>query len=311
MIRQNLSRFISAINFHATLQDWIFLTLGSILSIINVNIFLAHSNLSPGGVTGIAIIINEFTAWPIGGIMLVLNIPMLVLGFLYLGRFRFLSSTLYVVFLYNLGVDVTASWLPSGITDDLLLNALYSAVVGGIGSGLVYRGRGTAAGTGVLGRVVQLKTGIPLSQVYLITDGGVILAAGLLIGWEIALYSLLTLFVWGLVTDYVLEGPSVIRTAFVVTDSPEDIANAVFERLGIGMTAWMGQGMFTAEQRSVLFCTVNRPDVNSLKAIITEVDPDAFVVIGHGHQATGGVLRQQLKPVPKRRIPIKKFVGRV
>jgi len=311
MIRQNLAKFIAGINFHTAFQDWLYLTLGATLSIINVNIFLAHSNLSPGGVTGIAIIINEFTSWPIGGIMLILNIPMLVLGFLYLGRFRFLTSTLYVVLLYNLGVDFFARWLPSGITDDLLLNALYSAVVGGIGSGLIYRGRGTAAGTGVLGRVIQFKTGIPLSQVYLITDGGVIIAAGLLFGWEIALYSMLTLFVWGLVTDYVLEGPSVIRTAFVVTDSPKDIANAVFERLGIGMTAWMGQGMFTTKQRSVLFCTVNRPDVNALKSIITEVDPDAFVVIGQGQQATGGVLRQQPKTVTKQKIPIKKFVGRV
>lgn len=278
------------------------------LLIISVNIFLAPSNLSPGGVTGIAIIINEFTGWPIGGVMLILNIPMLVLGFKYLGRFRFLTSTLYVVLIYNLGIDFFARWLPS-ITDDLLLNTLYSAVVGGIGGGLIYRGRGTAAGTGVLGRVVQLKTGIPLSQVYLITDGAVILAAGLLFGWEIALYSLLTLFVWGLVTDYVLEGPSVIRTAFIISNSPEEVANAVFRRLGIGVTAWTGQGMFTTEQRSVLFCTINRPDVNSLKTVITEVDPHAFVVIGHGQQATGGVLRQP-KPVPKRRTWRKKFVGR-
>lgn len=308
MTRQKLSKIISGINFDVSLQDWLYLTLGAILSIINVNIFLAPSNLTPGGVTGIAIIINEFTGWPIGGIMLILNIPMLVLGFLYLGRFRFLTSTLYVVLLYNLGVDFFARWLPP-ITDDLLLNTLYSAIVGGIGSGLIYRGRGTAAGTGVLGRVIQFKTGIPLSQVYLITDGGVILAAGLFFGWEMALYSMLTLFVWGLVTDYVLEGPSVIRTVFIVTDSPEDIAHAVFERLGIGVTAWTGQGMFTTQQHSVLFCTVSRPDVNSLKSIIAAVDPRAFVVIGHGQQATGGVLRQP-KPLPKRRTWIKKFAGR-
>ncbi len=129
------------------------------------------------------------------------------------------------------------------------------------------------------------------------TDGAVILSVGLLFGWELALYSLITLFIWGLVTDYVLEGPSVIRTAFIITDTPELVSQAVFERLGIGMTAWNGQGMFTTAQRTILFCTLNRPDVNVLKDLAKEIDPKSFIVIGQGHQASGGVLRQAKKVV--------------
>jgi uncharacterized membrane-anchored protein YitT (DUF2179 family) len=301
-MKQQITKLVSGFDFQAACRDWFYLTSGALLLIASVDIFLAPAKLSPGGVTGIAIIINEFTGWPIGLIMLILNIPMMALGFHYLGRFRFLTSTLYVVLLFNLGVDYAARWLPPGITDDLLLNALYSGVVGGVGMGLVYRGRGTSAGTGVLGRVLQLKTGIPLSQVYLLTDGGVILVGGLIFGWEVALYSFLTLFVWGVVTDYVLEGPSVIRTAFIITDSPVEVTQAVFERLGLGITAWTGKGMFTDSQHTVLFCTINRPDVNTLKAVITEVDPYAFVVIGQGHQATGGVLRparREVKPLTR------------
>ncbi len=290
-MKQKIKVLISELDFQTAWRDWLFITIGASLMIVSVNVFMAPAKLSPGGVTGIAIIINEYTGWPIGMMMLVLNIPMIIVGFFYLGRFQFLVRTLYVVLIYNLGVDFFAPWM-SPITDDLLLNALFSAVVGGIGSGLIYRARGTQAGTGVLGRVLQLKTGIPLSQVYLLTDGGVILTVGVLFGWEIALYSLVTLFVWGVVTDYVLEGPSVIRTAFIVTDSPQDVAQAVFEQLGIGITAWNGQGMFTDTQRAILFCTLNRPDVNMLKALVNEVDPRAFVVIGQGHQAKGGVLRQ-------------------
>jgi uncharacterized membrane-anchored protein YitT (DUF2179 family) len=309
-MKKTLLDYVLALDYHTALRDWLYLTAGSFLLIVSVDVFLAPSNLSPGGVTGIAIIINEFTGWPIGMMMLLLNVPMLILGFVYLGRFRFLTSTLYVVLVYNLGVDYMVRWLPPGITDDLLLNALFGAVVGGIGGGLIYRGRGTAAGTGVLGRVMQLKTGIPLSQVYLITDGAVILAAGLLFGWEIALYSLLALFVWGLVTDYVLEGPSVVRTAFIVTDQAGEVATAVFEKLGIGVTGWTGRGMFTASERMVLFCTLNRPDVNELKVIVAETDPDAFIVIGHGHQARGGVLRQP-RPITRRRLRLKRIGGKV
>lgn len=291
-MKQLITRIVgSNNNLRSFLKDYLLLTIGALILAINLNILLAPANIAPGGVAGMALIINHLTGWPIGATMLVLNIPMVWLGFRYLGRFQFLTRTLYVVLLYNVGVDVLGPWLPDGITDDLLLNALYSGVVGGIGSGLIFRGRGTSAGTGVVSRVLQLKTGIPVSQLYILTDGGVIVVIGFVFGWGSALYSLISLFVWGLATDYVLEGPSVIRTAFIITDKAEEVAGALLGRLGIGVTAWSGRGMFTEAEHTVLFCTLSRPDVNSLKNIVAEVDPHAFVVIGQGHQARGGVLR--------------------
>ena len=277
-------------------QDWLLLTIGGVLLAVNVDLFLAPSKIAPGGVSGMAIILNHFTGWPIGGMMLVLNLPLLLLGFRNLGRFQFLIRTLYVVLLYNLGADVLRQWLPaSGVTADLTLNAIYGGVLGGIGTGLVYRGGGTSAGTGILGRMLQIRTGVPVSQVYVLTDGGVILAAGLAFGWERALYAMVALFVWGLTADYVLEGPSVVRTAFIVTDHADKVARAVLDQLGLGVTAWPAQGMFTESPHTVLFCTVSRPEVNALQAVVIEADPQAFVVIAHGHQASGGVIRQSTR----------------
>jgi uncharacterized membrane-anchored protein YitT (DUF2179 family) len=291
-MRSKLSPLTLPVDLRSTLSSYLLLTVGAAILAVNFDIFLAPPQVAPGGVSGLSIIINRYTGWPPGLTMLVLNLPLLVLGFFHLGRFRFLARTLYVVLIYNLGVDFLAPWLPpSGITDDLLLNALYGGVVGGLGYGLVFRGHGTSAGTGILSRVVQLKTGIPVSQVYIFTDGGVILALGLVFGWENALYALMMLFVWGLATDYVLEGPSVIRTVFIVTDSPQAVASTLLKRLGVGVTAWSGRGMFTETEHTVLFCTVSRPDVGELKSAVAGVDSDAFVVIGQGHQASGGVLR--------------------
>jgi len=118
----------------------------------------------------------------------------------------------------------------------------------------------------------------------------VILVAGLVFGWEKGLYALMTLFVWGLAADYVLEGPSVVRTAFIITDKPQAVAHAVLSNLRLGVTAWPAQGMFTKSEHTVLFCTVSRPYEGALKSVVAGVDPDAFLVIGHGHQASGGVL---------------------
>ena len=189
------------------LREGALLMAGAVLLALSVDLFLVPSDLAPGGVSGLAIILRRLIGTPVGLTMLLLNLPMLVLGYSRLGRFRFLVRTVFVVLLYNLGVDVLARWTPAGgLTQDLLLNALFGGVVGGIGTGLVFRGRGTSAGTGVVSRIVQLRTGVPISQVYLIIDGAVVLLAGVVFGWEKALYALITLFVWGLAADYVLEG---------------------------------------------------------------------------------------------------------
>ena len=282
---------ISQINFRFRWKNFFFLTIGSLILAVNLNIFLAPSNLAPGGVMGLAVIVNELTAWPIGLLMLIFNIPLLVLGFYSLGRFNFLIHTLYVVVIYSFGTDLMAGWLPAeGISEDLLLNAIYGGVLGGIGTGLVFRGNGTSGGTGILARVIQFRTGMPVSQVYLFTDGAVVLAAAILFGWEIGLYSLITLFIWGVVVDYVLEGPSVVRTAFIITDKPHEVGQAVIKRLRLGVTSWSAQGMFTDSKHTLLFCTVSRADVNTLRRTIVSVDPESFVVIAHGHQAIGGVI---------------------
>jgi uncharacterized membrane-anchored protein YitT (DUF2179 family) len=257
---------------------------------VNINLFLAPNDLAPGGVSGTSIIIHQFTGWPIGLTMLVLNVPLIILGFRALGGFRFLTRTLYAVLVYNLSTDVLARWMTgSWVTDDLILNALFGGVLAGLASGLVYRGGGSTAGTGILGRVLQIRTGIPVSQIYLLVDGSVVFVAGLVFGWDKALYALITLFVWGLATDYVLEGPSVVRTVFIVTDKPEDVGQAILERLRIGVTSWPAEGMFTHSQHTILFCTLSRPQEPDLRRVVTEMDPEAFLVTGHGHQASGGV----------------------
>ena len=288
-MKEWLRGWISRLSLRGMGRDVLFLTLGSLLMAANVRLFLAPSDIAPGGVSGTAIILNSLTGWPIGATMLVLNLPLVALGFRHLGRFRFLVRTSYVVLLYNLGVDLLARWIPpTGVTDDLLLNALYGGVVGGIGMGLVYRGGGTSAGTGILGRVLQIKTGVPVSQIYILTDGGVILIAGLVFGWERGLYALMTVFVWGLVADYVLEGPSVVRTAFIVTDRPQEVAQVLLSDLRLGVTAWPAWGMFTESEHTVLFCTVSRPLEGALRSLVAEVDPEGFVAVVHGHQARGG-----------------------
>ncbi len=288
-MQKGLTKF--QVVFRKVIPDYFLLTVGSIILAINFNIFLAPNKIAPGGISGAAIIIHHFTGWLPGATMLFLTIPMLVLGFYHLGRYRFLIRASYVTVFYSVGIDGMAAFLPQGVGDDLLLNALYGGILGGIGIGCIYRGGTSPAGTSVLSRVLNLKTGIPNSQAYIIIDGSIILIAGLVFGWEMALYAFVTLFMWGFVADYVLEGPSVVRTAFIVTDAPEIVSQALSRRMGVGVTSWAGTGMFSKMEHTTLFCVIKRPDVRILSSIVNQVDPKSFVVIMQGHQAMRGKLR--------------------
>jgi uncharacterized membrane-anchored protein YitT (DUF2179 family) len=291
-MKRKFFAFFTTKNLLTFIRNYLFLTAGTLLTVASFDIFIRVTNIAPGGVMGLALIVNHFTGLSLGIATLLLQIPMLIIGFYYLGRFHFLVSTWYITILYSFGVDFSAAYFPhEPISDDLLLNTLYGGVVGGLGLGLIYLGRGAFAGTGIISRIIQLKTGLPITQIYMMVDGGIIFLQGVLFGWEIALYALLMLFIWGLTTDYTLEGPSVIRTAFIITTRPEEISQALLERLGVGITGWASEGMFTKAQKTTLFCTVYRPDIGLVQDIVAQVDPQAFLVIGQGHQARGGRLR--------------------
>jgi uncharacterized membrane-anchored protein YitT (DUF2179 family) len=283
------------INFTAVWREarrLLVMFIGVIIVSLGYTLFQVPFDIAAGGLSGISLIINHFTGWPIGVMYLIMNIPLMVLGFFYLGRWRFVFRTLIAVFIFSTATDFFIAYLPGylnyyPITNDILLSAVYAGIVGGVGAGIVYRSGSTTGGTGILGRVIQIKTGIPLSQVYLYTDGLIIVTAGIVFGWEIALYALLTLFLNGLATDYTLEGPSSIRTATIITNHPEQVAQALMDGLGRGVTQWPTVGAYTGQTRHMLLCTVYRPQVNDLKEIVATADQEAFVIIGVAHQALG------------------------
>ncbi len=277
----------------AVFRRYVLLSAGALLLAINFNIFITPSQIAPGGAAGVTLIVNALTGWSESAILFGLQILMIGIGFWHLGRWRFVMNTLYVSLLYSVSIGLLKPLLPAGITDDLLLNTIYGALVGGIGMGLIYAGQGNTAGTSVISRLVQTKTGIPISQVYIMVDGGILVAQAASFGWDKALYGMMMLFIWGMAADYVQEGPSVVRTVFIVTNNPKRVATALFDQLQVGVTAWTGTGMFTDIPHEVLFCTVNRADVGTLKSIIYASDPNAFTVIGHGHRAIGGVIHSR------------------
>ncbi|MDP3186110.1 MAG: YitT family protein [Anaerolineales bacterium] len=272
----------------ATLRDYLLILLGAFMQALGLRLFLIPAHLASGGVSGISQLINHYTGWPIGLMVFFGNLPLFLLGWRFLGGRRFALRTAAAVATFSLFTDLLVLFLPAGgLTDDLVLNALYGAVVCGIGYGLVYRGQGTSGGSDILARILNHWRGVPMSQSYLMVDSAVILAAGFIFGWKEALYALITLYVSGLVVDTTMEGAGTVRTALIITSRAESVAQRIMAEMERGVTIIPGTGGYTGEARPVLYVVVTRSEVTQLKALVHDSDAQAFMVIGAAHEALG------------------------
>jgi uncharacterized membrane-anchored protein YitT (DUF2179 family) len=268
--------------------DYLLILLGALVQALSMRLFLVPAELVSGGISGAGQIINNFTAWPIGLMVLIGNIPLFFLGWRFLGGPRFALRTAFAIIAFSFLTDFLVYFIPAeGITDDLVLNCLYGGLTLGFGLGIVYRGQGTSGGSDILGRILNSKMGISISQAYLITDTLVVLAGGFAFGWEKALYGLVAIYVSGLAAEIASEGSQIFRTALIVTNCAETVSASILRTLERGVTILPGTGAYTGQPRPVLYCVITRSEVNQLKTLVHEADPTAFMVIGTAHEALG------------------------
>lgn len=273
-----------------SIKDYFLVVLGTLVQAVALRIFFVPADLASGGVSGIAQLINHFTGWPIGMMSFFGNLPLFILGWRYLGGHRFALRTATAIITASFFTDALL-WLPffprHGLTNDMVLNCLYGAVISGVGYGLVYRGQGTSGGSDILARILNHYKGIPLTQSYLITDAAVILGAGFIFGWDKALYAIMTLYVSGLVVDTTMEGGSTVRTAMIITTEPNKVADTIMQEMERGVTMLAATGAYTGVERPALYTVITRGEVQTLKSIVQQADPSAFMVIGSAYEALG------------------------
>lgn len=269
-------------------RAYLFVVLGSLVQALAMRMFLIPALLVSGGISGIAQIVNFYTGWPIGLMVFVGNMPLFALGWRHLGGKRFIFRTIVAIAAFSFFTDFLTPYFPAGgMTHDLVLNSIYGGVVLGIGLGLVYLGQGTSGGSDILGRILNHRFGISISQAYLVTDTLVVLAGGLAFNWERALYGLVVIYVSGLAAEMISEGTGVYRSVMIVTNRPEEVSGKILTILERGVTVIPGTGAYTGQARPVLYSVITRSEVNQLKILVQEADPAAFMVIGIAHEAFG------------------------
>lgn len=269
------------------------ITVGTMIGAVAVIIFYAPFNIAPAGISGIAVILNDLLALPIGLVVLIGNLPLLYLAYRMLDGWKTVAWTLYILLLFTAMLDIFAPLFPTdGVSEDMLLNAIFAGIVGGVGGGLVYSAGATFGGTTILALILQRRNGMPLSTTFMYSNLVIVGLAGIFLGWESALLSLVALVMEGAASDYIMEGPSVIRTGTIITQKPREVADAIMFNMQRGVTAWDGRGMYTNQPRDILFVTVPRSQVRELREIVLSIDDAAFIVIGQGHVAYGHGFKQ-------------------
>lgn len=260
------------------------LLLGSLIIALSFNWFLKPNQVASGGVTGISVIVLELFGIQPALTQWALNIPLFILGILFLGK-QFGLKTAVGSFVLPLFVLLTQHGEPP--THNLLLASIYGGIGIGVGLGIVFRGRGSTGGLDLAAQMLHRLTGISLGIAVAMLDGLVIITAGFVFDAERALFALIGLYVTSKTIDVVQLGFNYAKVAYIISDKTDDIATAVLHDLDRGLTRLNGAGGYTGEDRTVLMVVVSQNEVSRLKELVKGVDPGAFIIISETREVLG------------------------
>jgi len=271
-------------------KKYIMLFIGSILAAVGLEIFLVPNNIIDGGIVGISIMLSHVTHISLSTFIVVLNLPFLYLGYMQIGK-TFTIATLFSVL--SLAYWVSFFHPIPELTHDLFLAAVFGGMIVGLGVGLIIRYGGSLDGTEIIAIIMDKRTGFSVGEIIMFMNLFILGSAGLVFSWDKAMYSLVAYFIAFKVIDITIEGLDESKGVLIVTDNPEEIADALMARLGRGVTVLHGQGGYTGEPKKVLYSVITRLEVAKLKAIVQEKDENAFVTINEVHDVMGGRVKKK------------------
>lgn len=260
------------------IADYLMMTLASGIYAVAVSLFLDPNSLAPGGVTGIAIILNRITGLETGTWMFAVNIPILLIGTWKFG-WKFILSTLYCTALSSYFTNLLAPF--GAVTADPLLAALVGGALMATGLGLIFKAGATSGGTDIIVKLLRLKfPHLKTGALFLLTDAIIVTASAFVFqDIDTALYAGLVVLVNSLLLDVVLYGRDGAKMLFIISDRHERIAGRILEELDIGATYISGNGAYSGKDKKVILCVVKKYLFPKAEEVVRQEDPDAFMII--------------------------------
>ena len=271
--------------------EYLMIIVGTGLMSLAINSVFDASGMVTGGFSGIAIIIKAWTKGLVnGGIPLwvtncVLNIPLFFIAWRVKG-FSFIKKAILGEISLSVWLAIQPVFHLAG--DDLLLAALYGGVIQGVGIGLVFMGGGTTGGTDMMAAIIQkFLQHYSISQIMQIIDGAVVVVGMYVFGIHKALYAIIAVYLVTKVSDGLIEGLKFSKAVYIITEKPEEIAGMIMEDLDRGATGINVKGMYSGQDKLMLFVVVNKKEIVMLKEKVDEIDPQAFVIVTDAREVHG------------------------
>ncbi len=267
--------------------DIIYFAIGTIVYSIAVNVFLSANEISPGGFTGVAAVINHLTKIPTGTMLFIFNIPILILGYIKLGG-KFILKTSFVTALVSLALDITDRILPPLQTDGILAS-MFGGILMGFGFSLILLRGATTGGIDIIAKLINKKyRHLSVGKIILMADGVVIVLNALVYrNAESALYSVVAMYAATRMIDILLYGADKGKVIYIITNTPDNICRAITETIGRGVTKIPVIGGYTGECRDMLMCVLRVHEVAAVHDVVCENDPHAFIVVSDAGEIIG------------------------
>lgn len=273
------------------LLEYLMIIAGTGLMALAINSVFDASGMVTGGFSGVAIIVKEWTKGIVdGGIPLWvtnfgLNIPLFLIGWKIRG-FSFVSKAILGEISLSTWLAFQPVWNLAG--DDLLLAALYGGVIQGVGIGLVFLGGGTTGGTDMMAAIIQkfLKH-YSIAQIMQVIDAAIVVVGMYVFGMHKALYAIIAVYLVTKVSDGLIEGLKFSKAAYIITGKPKEISDMIINDLDRGVTGINAKGMYSGQDKLMLFCVVNKKEIVMLKEKVDEIDPAAFVIVTDAREVHG------------------------
>lgn len=270
-------------------KEYVLITLGIFLVAVGIYYFLVPSNLAAGGVSGLAIVINQYFPYiPVGLLMLVMNIFLFIIAFLVLGS-NFGAKTIYASLGLSGIIWIMEKFYPATkpLTDDLFLQLLFGILIAGIGMGIVFNQNASTGGTDIIAKIINKFFHLDIGKSLLLADFLITLAAGFTFGAKTGMYALLGVTINGFVIDSVIEGLNVCKQVTIISSKSDKIKSFIMDKLGRGVTVYEATGGYTGEKREVLMVILSRREFIKLRDYIKEVDKRAFITVNNVHEVLG------------------------
>jgi uncharacterized membrane-anchored protein YitT (DUF2179 family) len=277
-------------------RDAFLICVGSFIYAVGIDCFEVPNGLAAGGITGLATVFYALAQQqdfylPIGLQTLAMNV-LLMIPVVRSGGLRYATRTIAGIVASAAFTDLLAPVLPVLGGGDLLLSALWGGVIVGFGLGLVFRSGGNTGGTDIIAQLLSKRTSMPVGSLSIVLDAIVVAVSIPVFSFENALYACIAMFITGWLIDLVIDGPRTERAAWIVSSEHERIANAIMYEMGRGCTEIQARGVWSGNDRPMLFVLLGRRELGMLKSIVLSIDPEALVVISEVHEVFGEGFRQ-------------------